>query len=85
MRFFKVIRAGYITCVGKNGRCGEEITQNEYETLLAIMRAVPTEIGYRFALNADTLEWIREPDEPIGEEELTDSEALSILMGGEII
>ncbi len=48
---------GYLIAVG-TGSGGTEITECEYNELLALIHGKPqTEIGYDYLLRADSLEW----------------------------
>lgn len=79
--FFKVIKDNYILGVGIGER-GTEITQSEYDQLTDIFHSMPQKEGYEYRLKTDLTweEYEREP-EPI--DDLPDSEALSIILGGE--
>jgi hypothetical protein len=55
----------------------------EYDTILQKIQNKPTDPeGYQYKLRADNLEWelVELPPEP--DQELTDEEALEILLGG---
>ena len=65
--------------------CGEEITQTEYEEILSMLRNRPNAPeGFAYRLTAD-LEW-ELYEVPVEEEtdEITDEEALDILLGGAV-
>lgn len=84
MKHYKIIDNGYIIMIG-TGNSGVEITEEEYNEILAVILAKPqaTETtDYR--LKTD-LTWEPHEVEPIDpeEEELTEDEVLSILMGEE--
>lgn len=84
MRYYKKIIDGYIIIIGK-GFGGTEITAEEYAELNALIdnRPTPPE-GYDYRLR-DDLTW-EEYQLPIidpVEEEISDSEALAIILGGE--
>lgn len=54
--YFKNIENGYIGAIG-TGSGGEEITQEEYENILSVIRNRPTpETGYDYRLKTD-LTW----------------------------
>lgn len=79
MKYFKNVSDGYLTHVGTD--CGGvEISKEEYEALLEVIRNRPVETGKGFRLKED-LSWGSYPL-PEAVEELSDSEALEILLGG---
>lgn len=82
MRHYKQIQNGYIVCIG-TGSGGEEITQEEYDSMMAHIQARPTpEDGYDYRLKED-LSWelyqLPTVDDDV---EISDSEALDIILGG---
>ena len=79
--FFKVIKDNYILGVGIGER-GTEITQSEYDQLTDIFHVMPQKEGYEYRLKTD-LTWEEHEREPEPIDNLTDSEALSIILGGE--
>lgn len=84
MRYYEKIHDDYILSVG-TGSGGEEITQEEYESILEVIRNRPVaESGYDYRLKAD-LTW-EQVEIPVvdTDPELTDSEALAIILGGDI-
>lgn len=85
MAYRKYISDGYIVAAGEIG-FGEAITKEEYDSLLQIFLSKPeNQSGYAYALRASDLEWerIELPPEPEPESiELTDEEALAIILGG---
>lgn len=56
MRYFKIIKDGYILTIG-NGAGGIEITEEEYRALYDIFMTRPIESASYYDLKADTLEW----------------------------
>lgn len=86
MHYYRVIDENrHIVSIGK-GNGDEEITQEEYETILSVIRNRPvSEPGYVYRLRTD-LTWELCEVPPIEEvdEEIPDSEALAIILGGEI-
>lgn len=81
MRHYKVIDNGYVTMFG-TGYGGEEITAEEYSTIMEVIKSKPTAPdGYAYRLKAD-LTW-ELYELPVVEEELTAEEALAIILGGE--
>lgn len=82
MRYYKNIVNNYIDRVGI-GSGGEEITEREYNQILAIIKTKPASTGttgYRLRTNLTWEEYELEPIEPV-EEEATAEEILSILTG----
>lgn len=81
MRYFKTVIDGYINSIS-TGCGGVEITKDEYDTIKAVIRSVPeSPDGYDYALKED-LTW-ELYDLTVVEDELTDEEALAIILGGE--
>ena len=82
MRYYKTIDNGYILAIG-TGNGGTEITESEYNEILSVIQNHPQEtetIAYRLK---DDLTWESYEMEPIPEsDEVDDSEALEILLGG---
>ena len=80
--YFKRIENGYISFVGV-GDGGEIITESEYQEIMEVIHSKPKDtenIGYK--LKAD-LSWEPYEKEPIpDQEEIDDSEAVGILLGG---
>lgn len=83
MRHYKKIVGDHILSIG-TGAGGEEITQEEYENVLSVIRSAPTaEDGYQYRLKMDlTWELVEAPTMDT-DPELTDSEALAIILGGD--
>lgn len=81
----KVVRDGYILCVAF-GENGEEITENEYNSLLDVIQSMPiAPDGYEYKLRADTLAWeLHElpPASDPSEDDIDDAEAFDIIFGG---
>lgn len=80
MNYAKVVCNGYILGVGI-ANIGN-ITEEEYNEITDIFRSAPVApTGYTYKLRADTLEWelVELPPQPV---EITDSEALEIILGG---
>jgi hypothetical protein len=56
MRYYKIIKDGYIRGIG-TGASGDEIAEEEYNALLEIIRTKPkADDGYNYKLKAD-LTW----------------------------
>ena len=82
--YYKIIEGEYITAIG-TGIGDVEIAQEEYENILSIIRDRPTpEAGYTYKLRTDlTWELVEAPVEPV-DDEISDAEALDIILGGEV-
>ena len=83
MRYYKIIEDGYVLSIG-TGSGGSEITKEEYEDIISVIRSAPTaESGYQYRLKAD-LTWELAELPPVSEdEEISADEALKIILGGE--
>lgn len=82
MRYYKIVSDDYLTAIG-TGPGGMELTEAQYNEILAIIRSHPQEEGKGYRLRAD-LSWEEYdlPQEDADEEEISDEEALNILLGG---
>ena len=84
MRFYKQTSNNYIIAIG-TGAGGTEITEDEYKNIMAMIQNCPAEKGKGYRLKTD-LTWEAydlPPDpEPSDEDELSDTQALNILLGG---
>lgn len=76
--------AAYIIAVG-TGYGGTAITKTEYESILSAIQSRPSESGKGYRLKTD-LTWeaydLPPEPEPSDEDELSDTAALNILLGG---
>lgn len=85
MKYYKIVDDNYILAIG-TGNGGTEITEAEYNKILSIIQTRPqsTETtDYRLRVN---LTWESYEIEPEPEEdEIDESEALEILLGGSTI
>ena len=81
MRYTKIIVGGYILGLAVADK-GIEITEQEYNELTDIFHAMPVREGYAYRLRED-LTWEEYQVEPEPVDELTDTEALAILLGGD--
>lgn len=72
MRYYKKLKDGYLLAIG-TGPGSEEITAEEYENILTIIRSRPTaEAGYGYRLKTDlTWELVELPPVEEIEEEAT--------------
>ena len=80
--YYATIIDGYIVCISeKSGNV--VIPHEQYLVIISKIHDKPTTpIGYVYRLRADTLEWELVELPPVQEPELTDEEALEILLGG---
>lgn len=85
MKYYKNIEGEFITSISTGNAGHTEITQEEYENILSIIRDRPTpEAGYTYKLRTDlTWELVEAPVEPV-DDEISDAEALDIILGGEV-
>lgn len=85
MRYYKQISGVYILAIGF-GAGNVEITETEYNDILSIIRSRPTPPdgkGYRLKTDLTWEEYDLPPEpEPSDEDELSEAEALDILLGG---
>ena len=84
MRYYKNISDNYILAIG-TGCGGEEISEQEYNEIMFIIRSCPNEEGKGYQLKAD-LTWeeydLPPEPEPSDDDEISNGEALDILLGG---
>lgn len=85
MKYFLNLDGDYIASLSTE--FGEqEIPESEYNEILSIVRSYPKGApgGYTYRFNATSLEWelVELPPIPDPDPELTDEEALEILLGG---
>lgn len=84
MRYNKQTSNNYILAIG-TGYGGTEITEAEYNEIMAIIQNRPTAEGKGYRLKAD-LTWeeydLPPVPEPSDDDEITDTEALQIITGG---
>lgn len=83
MRYYKNIQNGFITAIGTGGG-GVEITETEYNSILAVIQSKPartetTDYHLRQDLTWEEYERIEPPDD---DEEASPEEVLDILLGG---
>lgn len=81
-KHFKNIAGEYLTSIG-TGSGMVEITKEEYEHILSVILSCPTaEPGYMYKLKAD-LTWEQVEDQPEETDpEISDEEAMNIILGG---
>ena len=84
MRYSKIVIDGYIVGLGAQ-ECCSNITEAEYNDIMAIIQSCPKAEGKGYRLKTD-LTWeeydLPPKPEPSDEDELSDAEALNILLGG---
>lgn len=83
MRYYKQTSNNYIIAIG-TGAGGTEIAKAEYDEIMAIIQNRPAAEGKGYRLKTDlTLEEYELPPEPepSDDDELSDSEALNVIMG----
>ena len=84
VRYYKQTSDNYIIAIG-TGAGGTEITKVEYDEIMAIIQNRPSADGKGYRLKAD-LTWeaydLPPEPEPSDEDELSDAQALNILLGG---
>lgn len=82
--FYKIVSGGYITGFGTNGSDNvTAITEAEYNDLSEMFAARPTAPeGYAYMIQDDPREWVLVELPPDPDEDIDDSEALEILLGG---
>lgn len=83
MRHYKLIEDGYISAIGTGGG-GTEITVAEYDQIMAVIHTKPERTETTdYRLKTD-LTWEAYTVEPqTDDEEISDKEALGILLGGD--
>ena len=84
MRYYKNISDNYILAIGTG--CGnDEISEQEYNEIMSVIRSCPNEEGKGYRLKTD-LTWeeydLPPGPEPSDEDEISADEALDILLGG---
>jgi hypothetical protein len=84
MRFWKRTIDNYIAAVGI-GNLGEEVTESEYNDILAAIYSEPIAAdGFGYRLRKDYTWEAYELPEAEETEEISDTEALEILLGGAV-
>ena len=80
MRYFKFITDGIIDSIG-TGNGGEEITESEYNEILAVIASKQKRKGYGYSLKEDlTWEEYKIEDDP--DPDINEIEAFELLFGG---
>lgn len=82
--FYKLIDGSFVIGFGTNG--GNDVTEisaDEYNSLNEMFHTRPTAPdGYAYMIQDDPREWVLVELPPMPEPELTDAEALEIILGG---
>lgn len=82
MRYYMLISGGYILGIG-TGNGGTEITESEYHNIMTAIQNRPKETDTMAYRLKEDLTWESYEVEPLPEpEDIDDSEALEILLGG---
>lgn len=85
MQFYKQIVDGYITLIGTNGSADAEITESEYNEILAVIHDKPKATETTDYRLREDLTWEAYPiDPPDPDPEIDETELLEILMGGAV-
>ena len=86
MRYYKQLSDNYILAIG-TGPGGTEITGTEYNSILSAIQSRPTSETQGYRLRTD-LTWeaydLPPEPEPSDDDEISNEEALNILLGGSI-
>lgn len=85
-KYYKQIENDYIMSIGTD-HGAIEITEEEYNSILSLIQNRPQADGKGYRLKTD-LTWeeydLPAPPEPLDDDELNETETLSILLGGEV-
>lgn len=83
VRYYKQTSDNYIIAIG-TGAGGTEVTKVEYDEIMAIIQNRPSADGKGYRLKSD-LTWevydLPPEPEPSDEDELSDAEALNVILG----
>lgn len=81
--FYKIVDNGFIIGFGTNGSADTtKITKTEYNSLISFFKSRPVApAGKTYMMRDDPREWVL-VDLPSLPDEITDSEALEIILGG---
>lgn len=82
MRYYKEVRGGNIIAIGTGGG-GTEITESEYQTIMAAIHGKPARTETTDYHLTEALTWIEyERVDPPDESEPSAEEVLDVLLGG---
>ena len=86
MVYYKQLSDNYILAIG-TGPGGTEITETEYNSILSVIQSRPTSETQGYRLRTD-LTWeaydLPPEPEPSDDDEISNEEALNILLGGSV-
>lgn len=85
MRFYKQISDNYILSIG-TGYGNDEISEQEYNEIMSVIRSCPNEDGKGYRLRTD-LTWEEYDLPPVvlsDDDELSTDEVMDILLGGAV-
>ena len=86
MKYNKQVSNSYISAIG-TGNGGVEITEDEYNAIMDVIRNRPAAEGKGYRLKTD-LTWeeydLPPAPEPSDDDEISNEEALNILLGGSV-
>lgn len=81
MRYYKHIQNGFIVAIGTGGG-GVEITESEYESIMAVIQSKPARTETTDYHLTESLEWVEyERIDPPDESEPSAEELVKILLG----
>ena len=84
MRCYKQLSDNYILAIG-TGYGNDEISEQEYNEIMSVIRSCPNEKGKGYRLKTD-MTWeeydLPPMPEPSDDDEISTDEALNILLGG---
>lgn len=84
MKYCKIVENDYIVCIGTD-ISGEEISCEEYEHILSVIQSAPkAEVGFQYKLKTDFTWELVEVPQMDTDPEITEYEALDIILGGKV-
>ena len=81
MKYYKRIDDNYITMIGTDIG-GTEVTESEYNEIMTVIRNKPVPLEGKDYILKDDLTWEEITVEPAPDPDISDDEALQIIMGG---
>ena len=83
MRCYKHIQDGYIVAIGTGGGGGVEISETEYESIMAAIKNKPSRTETTDYHLTESLSWVEyERIDALDESEPSPEEVLDVLLGG---